>query len=1021
MSLNTWRQFQLYENIPIRDPFTESDQPLYSDPTLTAVASLNETYLAIAVQASVVKVVDLHDMTLQFEFEAYTSEYQLTYLERVSDTLIVSVGECLGKPVLIKLWDLEKMPKDESKYHALAEVRNGSNAYPVSTVSCNLDASCIAVGFTDGRVILVRGDLLRDRGSKYRIIYEDSNKEPITALSLSNDGSRLFVTTTNKIMLFNTSGRNNGKPDMILNDSEGVDLNCGVLNRSTDEFICALKDKLDIYMGSGSKRSLIVDIPTAKRIFPISADHILVLVSNITTSSLHLGKTPNETIRAVILDIKTKIISYSLLITSSVIDIFSDGASVNLLTSNGVIHKLRQKKLDDQLNTICQKDMYSVALELAKQHSLPDVKVQEIKKSYGDYLFKKGSKREAIEQYMGCIEVCDPTEIISKFGVEHKTNSEDSINLKDFLWKLVKDGKAKVDHITLLLTLLIKLHDIEGLGSFLSHFKRDGVFNENPEEFGNWSMNDDSFFYSDSSLFDLDIALRLLLECNMLELAQKYVLKYSKDPSQVVSIVLLHKKDSFGALNYIKSLPVDDALRVLIKFSRKLLDLIPNETNLLLIDLFIGQYKPSNYDAVKENVVNQKKQSEPADKEPIIFYNYRSFFEYMLPSSASSDDKPLTVESAQPTYHPPKPSLIFPSFVQKPFQFVVFLEACLESYKRFQGYDQDRQDILTTLYDIYLSLYEDDIEERKAEWKGKAEAVLEETEKYKIRQASERAPDSSLMLLISHMHDMNPFTLSSMQEDEQESNSIISHVSLSDVFRSMCLTNDPHVCLSFLEKYGESEHDLYKIAMPFFVSSKQIYEDIGGESVFREKILNKVLKFDLMSPLEIIQTLSGTNVVKYGAIKDFLVDYLKGENAEIQKNELLVKSYEKELDLKVSKLKEALAIESPLQVQVKKRLCDACNILLEFPMVFFKCGHLYHQRCLNEETDSDLLYSCPQCVVETESAKKTMATYKNSSQNANLLRAALSDLDAKEDRFAIISEFIGKGGLDDPECIITQG
>lgn len=68
------------------------------------------------------------------------------------------------------------------------------------------------------------------------------------------------------------------------------------------------------------------------------------------------------------------------------------GQVSTFLTSNGVIHKLRQKKLDDQLNTICQKDMYSVALELAKQHSLPDVKVQEIKKSYGDYLFKKGSK-----------------------------------------------------------------------------------------------------------------------------------------------------------------------------------------------------------------------------------------------------------------------------------------------------------------------------------------------------------------------------------------------------------------------------------------------------------------------------------------------------------------------------------------------------------------------------------------------------------------------------------------------------
>ncbi|CDO95948.1 unnamed protein product [Kluyveromyces dobzhanskii CBS 2104] len=1019
MSLSTWRQFQLYENTPIRDPFTDSDNPLYSDPTLTAVTPLNENYLAIAVHSSVVKIVDLHDMSVQFEFEAYSSDYQLTYLERVSDTYILSVGECLGKPVLIKLWDLEKVPKNESKYHALSEVRNGSNAYPVSTVSCNLDASCVAVGFTDGRVILIRGDLLRDRGSKYRIIYEDSNKEPITALSLSNNASHLFATTTSKVMLFNTSGRNNGKPDMILNETEGVSLNCGILNHSTDEFICALKDRLDIYMCTGGKRSLIVDISSAKRIFPISTDHILVLMSNVANSSLHLGKTPNETTRAVILDVRNKIISYSLLLTSSVIDIFADATSLNLLTSNGTIHKLKQKNTDDQLSTICQKDMFPVALELAEQYALPNVKIQEIKKSYGDYLFKKDLKREAIEQYMDCIEVCDPTEIISKFGVEQKTNSENSINLKDFLWKLVEAGKAKVDHITLLLTLLIKLQDIPGLELFLSHFKREGVFSEEPEAFGHWTMSDDSFFFSDTRLFDLDVILRLFLECDMLELAQKYVLKYSKDPVQVASVVLLLKKDAFGALNYIKSLPVDDALRVLIKCSRKLLDLIPNETNMLLIDLFIGKYQPTNYDAVAENVASHGHETDKLKNDPVVFYNYRSFFEYMLPSS-DSNEKSLTLESSQPTYHPPKPSLIFPSFVQKPFQFVVFLEACLESYKRFQGYDQDRQDILTTLYDIYLSLSDDDIDERKAAWKGKAAAVLAETEKSSIRQSNEKPLDSSLMLLISHMHDMNPFTISSIREEEQESNSMMSHVSLPDVFRSLCLTNDPHACLSFLQKYGDRENDLYRIAVPYFISSKQVYEEIGGEPFFKKEVLEKVLDLDLMTPLDIVQTLSSTNVVKYGAIKEFLVNHLQNENAEIKKNELLVNSYEKELEMKVIKLKEALATKSPLEVQVKKRLCDSCNTLVEFPMIFFKCGHLYHQRCLNEETDSDLLFNCPQCVVETESAKKTMISYKNSSQNANLLRAALSDIDIKEDRFAIISEFIGKGGLDDPEFIIPQ-
>ena len=559
------------------------------------MASINESFLAIAVQSSKIKIVNLDEMKVELEFTAYTEEYQLTYLESVSETFILSVAECLGKPVLIKLWNLEKVPKNEQNYHSMSEVRNGANAYPVSTVSSNLKCSCIAVGFTDGRIMLIRGDLLRDRGSKYRIIYEDPNKEPITSLSLSNDANCLFAATTSKIMSFNTSGRNNGKPDIMLNESDGVALKCGALNTMTDEFVCGLKDRLEFYKSSGTKRSLIVDIHTAKRLLPVSKDHILLLMSNTTKSKFQITKTPTETTKVIILDIRNKIISLTLIISSSVIDIFSDSISINLITSDGVIHRLKRKPINEQLSIICQKETFPIALEVGRQNDVSFLKLQEVRKAYGDYLFKKGMKKEAIEQYMECLDVCDPTEVISKFGIEQKPTLDDSVYLKEFLWKLVEVGFAQSDHVTLLLTIMIKLKDLKGISFFYEHFTREGTFVKVAESFGNWSMNDDTYFYSDKTLFDLDVILRLLIECNMQEQAYNIALKYSKDPLQVVNIILMGKRDSYDALRYIKSLPVDDALRVLIKFSRKLLDVVPNETNLLLIDLFTGQYQPINY------------------------------------------------------------------------------------------------------------------------------------------------------------------------------------------------------------------------------------------------------------------------------------------------------------------------------------------------------------------------------------------------------------------------------------------
>nr|CAI6685703.1 BPK_HP1_G0044060.mRNA.1.CDS.1 [Saccharomyces cerevisiae] len=56
----------------------------------------------------------------------------------------------------------------------------------------------------------------RDRGSQQRIIYEDPSKEPITAL-FSITTQACFAATTSIIFLFNTTGRNRGRPSLVLN------------------------------------------------------------------------------------------------------------------------------------------------------------------------------------------------------------------------------------------------------------------------------------------------------------------------------------------------------------------------------------------------------------------------------------------------------------------------------------------------------------------------------------------------------------------------------------------------------------------------------------------------------------------------------------------------------------------------------------------------------------------------------------------------------------------------------------
>nr|CAI6685896.1 BPK_HP1_G0044080.mRNA.1.CDS.1 [Saccharomyces cerevisiae] len=66
-------------------------------------------------------------------------------------------------------------------------------------------------------------------------------------------------------------------------------------------------------------------------------------------------------------------------------------------------------------------------------------------------------------------------------------------------------------------------------------------------------------------------------------------------------------------------------------------------------------------------------------------------------SNGTSDAMKASLQEAsheheEPTYHPPKLSIVFSSFVTKPLNLLFSLEACLACYlQQYEGFDEDRQ------------------------------------------------------------------------------------------------------------------------------------------------------------------------------------------------------------------------------------------------------------------------------------------------------------------------------------------
>ena len=94
------------------------------------------------------------------------------------------------------------------------------------------DLSQLAVGFANGSVTVVRGDLVHDRGAKQRTVYE--SEEPITGVEF-RDESRvitLYVSTTSRILKLVISGKGQGQGARAIEDA-GCAVGCMTLDGKT--------------------------------------------------------------------------------------------------------------------------------------------------------------------------------------------------------------------------------------------------------------------------------------------------------------------------------------------------------------------------------------------------------------------------------------------------------------------------------------------------------------------------------------------------------------------------------------------------------------------------------------------------------------------------------------------------------------------------------------------------------------------------------------------------------------------
>ncbi|AEO62020.1 hypothetical protein MYCTH_2312908 [Thermothelomyces thermophilus ATCC 42464] len=707
----TWRSFDFFDATQITLPSDSSDsvntRSLFENNEISAVCSGSDS-LFLGSYDGTVRIVGPSWKVVR-SFRAYDAAasgglggagdggaaggMSITHMRQVEGTsLLVTVAEGGGEhqPVL-KVWALDKPVKKTGIPTCLSTVaiNNGKKPFPVSAFAATEDLTQVAVGFANGAVTVIRGDLIHDLGTKQRIVHESD--EPITGVELHVEGglTTLFVATTSRILKLVISGRGHGQPPKTVEDT-GCGVGCMAVDKKTGSIVVAREDAVYYYTLDGRGPPTAYETP--KKLISVYQDYI-ALVSPPTpageTDAIRRrfwGATADSIYTFTLIHPDLRIIAHTETVLSDVKHIFQLWGDLYMLTQDGKVFRYREKSLQQRLEMMYQRNLYTLAVELAQKSGMDGQQQNVIYRKYGDYLYHKGDYDNAMTQYIKAIDSTEPSQVIRKFLDTQRIH-----NLIEYLEELHEHHKATSDHTTLLLNCYAKLKDIDKLEKFI---KTPGDLK-----------------------FDLDTAISMCRQGGYYEQAA-YLAKKHQEHDLVVDILIEDSKAYNEALDYIWHLDPETAYSCLKKYARVLIENCPKDATQLFIDYYTGRFTPK-VDLPEPN-------AQPAGNGGFVV-------------------------GAANAYTPPRPRTAFSSFIDHPDEFIVFLEACLNEGSLSEVDRSDLSTTLFEMY-LHKSNEKKGDDQYREEWEQRAKALINNKPQGAGAGAAPKPPiENSNVLLLSHL------------------------------------------------------------------------------------------------------------------------------------------------------------------------------------------------------------------------------------------------------------------------------
>ena len=204
--------------------------------------------------------------------------------------------------------------------------------------------SQLAVGFGNGAVTVIRGDLIHDRGAKQRTVFE--SEEPITGVQFrEGPNTTLYLATTGRILTLTIIGKGQGQPAKVLEDT-GCGVGCMTFDDTNGDIVVVRDDAIHYYGVDGRGPSFAYEGP--KQLVSIFGDYVALVSSpqsaipartNGFRQAFEDGRADNilPTSTFAMLDTDLKFIAHTETLTSQVKAIFVEWGDLFLLTLEGKV------------------------------------------------------------------------------------------------------------------------------------------------------------------------------------------------------------------------------------------------------------------------------------------------------------------------------------------------------------------------------------------------------------------------------------------------------------------------------------------------------------------------------------------------------------------------------------------------------------------------------------------------------------------------------------------------------------